>query len=155
MRHKARKPTGLGRYATGQKRCHTCDLFMEWSGIWCPCCGRKLRTRPRNAEYESKLNSSNPVTHQNGRERNNIPIVSTSTSTCDEHATSKSDTVAYGRLPPYEKMLVHEHNFVHDLGEKGKDKLRCLTCSTYYCEICGKVLDDTVVHTAQSWNPLL
>jgi hypothetical protein len=101
-------------------------------------------------EYKSKLNSSIPVTHQKGRKGNNISIVSTSTSTCDEHATSKSNTIDYSKLPTYEKMLVHEHDFVHDLVEKGKNKLRCLTCSTYFCEICGNVLDDTLVHTAQS-----
>jgi hypothetical protein len=37
-----------GRYATGRKRCQQCDLFIEWDGLRCPCCGYKLRTRPRN-----------------------------------------------------------------------------------------------------------
>jgi hypothetical protein len=35
-------------YANGQKRCQICDLFMQWDGIFCPCCGYKLRNRPRN-----------------------------------------------------------------------------------------------------------
>ena len=42
-RHKA-----SGRYANGNKRCHQCDLFIKWDGLRCPCCGYKLRTRPRN-----------------------------------------------------------------------------------------------------------
>ena len=36
------------RYATGQKRCQVCELFIKWDGLSCPCCGYKLRTRPRN-----------------------------------------------------------------------------------------------------------
>jgi hypothetical protein len=50
IRHKA-----SGRYATGHKRCQQCDLFIEWYGLWCPCCGYKLRTRPRKFKLKSKL----------------------------------------------------------------------------------------------------
>ena len=44
IRHKA----DSNNYANGQKRCQICDLFMQWDGIFCPCCGYKLRNRPRN-----------------------------------------------------------------------------------------------------------
>jgi predicted amidophosphoribosyltransferase len=43
IHHKA-----LSRYSTGNKRCKNCDLFIRWEGLYCPCCGYKLRTRPRN-----------------------------------------------------------------------------------------------------------
>ena len=43
IRHKA-----SSRYATGQKRCQVCELFVKWNGLSCPCCGYKLRTKPRN-----------------------------------------------------------------------------------------------------------
>jgi hypothetical protein len=43
IRHKASGP-----YATGNKRCQQCELFIKWDGIRCPCCRYKLRTRPRN-----------------------------------------------------------------------------------------------------------
>ena len=46
---------GSGRYATGNKRCQICDLFMEWDGVFCPCCGSRLRTRPRNIEDKTRL----------------------------------------------------------------------------------------------------
>ena len=36
-----------GRYERGQKRCPQCELFIQWDGLWCPCCGRLLRTKPR------------------------------------------------------------------------------------------------------------
>jgi len=54
-RHKARKPLDSGRYVVGQKRCQICELFIEWNGLWCPCCGYRLRSKPRNLKYKSRL----------------------------------------------------------------------------------------------------
>lgn len=67
-RHKALKPMGAGRYSSEQKRCQICEIFIKWEGIWCPCCGYGLRTRPRNLKYKAKL-----------RERANIFDVSSKT----------------------------------------------------------------------------
>ena len=44
-----------GRYEQGQKRCHTCEIFIEWEGLWCPCCGRLLRTKPRGTRLKRRL----------------------------------------------------------------------------------------------------
>jgi hypothetical protein len=30
-------------------------LFIKWDELWCPCCGNKLRTRPRHSKYKAKL----------------------------------------------------------------------------------------------------
>jgi DNA-directed RNA polymerase subunit RPC12/RpoP len=57
LRHKAQKPIGLGRYALGQKRCQICEIFIKWDGLWCPCCGYRLRIKPRNLKYKAKLRS--------------------------------------------------------------------------------------------------
>jgi hypothetical protein len=54
-RHKAQKPVGHGRYAGGQKRCQICEIFIKWDDLWCPCCGYRLRTKPRNLKYKAKL----------------------------------------------------------------------------------------------------
>lgn len=53
-RHKAKKPK-IGRYAAGQKRCNFCNVFMDWDGLWCLCCGARLRLRPRNSKYKERL----------------------------------------------------------------------------------------------------
>ncbi len=53
-RYKAKKPVALGRYTSGQKRCQICEIFIKWEGLWCPCCGYRLRTRPRNLKYKAK-----------------------------------------------------------------------------------------------------
>jgi hypothetical protein len=55
IRHKAHKPVGEGRYATGQKRCQVCEIFVNWNGLWCPCCGYRLRSKPRNLKFKTKL----------------------------------------------------------------------------------------------------
>ena len=55
IRHKAYKPYRSGRYANGQKRCQICDLFIKWDGLWCPCCGCRLRIGPRLFKHKAKL----------------------------------------------------------------------------------------------------
>jgi hypothetical protein len=58
VRHKATKPNGAGRYASGQKRCQVCEIFINWdANNFCPCCGYRLRGRPRNLKYKEKLRS--------------------------------------------------------------------------------------------------
>ena len=53
-RYKMVKPNGTGRYSAGQKRCNLCDIFMQWEGLFCPCCGYRLRSKPRNGKYKEK-----------------------------------------------------------------------------------------------------
>jgi hypothetical protein len=55
------KPVGSGRYSTGQKRCQVCEIFLKWDGLWCPCCGYRLRTRPRNLKYKAKLRTRKKI----------------------------------------------------------------------------------------------
>lgn len=52
-RYKAHKPKGTGRYSSGQKRCQICEIFIKTDGLWCPCCGYRLRTKPRNIKYKA------------------------------------------------------------------------------------------------------
>ncbi len=54
VRYKALKPVNLGRYETGQKRCNSCDIFIFWDGMWCPCCNERLRLTPRSSKYKQK-----------------------------------------------------------------------------------------------------
>ena len=54
-RYKAKKPMNLGRYASGQKRCNSCDVYLNWDGIWCPCCNYHLRLKPRSSKYKRKF----------------------------------------------------------------------------------------------------
>ncbi len=44
-----------GRYEQGQKRCHECEIFIKWEGLWCPCCGHLLRTKPRGTKLKRRL----------------------------------------------------------------------------------------------------
>jgi hypothetical protein len=45
---------GTGRYASGQKRCQGCQIFIKWDGLWCPCCSYRLRTKPRNLKDKER-----------------------------------------------------------------------------------------------------
>jgi len=58
LKHKATGSFIGGRYKFGQRRCQVCDLFIVWDGLWCPCCGYKLRSKPRNKKYKQKLRDS-------------------------------------------------------------------------------------------------
>ncbi len=46
-RYKAKWGAHQYRYANGQKRCNVCEIFVNWDGNNCPCCGMLLRTRPK------------------------------------------------------------------------------------------------------------
>ena len=61
VRHKAMKPVGVGCYSCGQKGCQICEIFLEWDGLWCPCCGYRLRTRPRNSKFKAELRANNEI----------------------------------------------------------------------------------------------
>jgi predicted amidophosphoribosyltransferase len=50
-----------GHYATGSKRCNQCNLFIRWDGLLCPCCGYKLRTRPRHSKFKEKLREQKQI----------------------------------------------------------------------------------------------
>jgi hypothetical protein len=56
VRHKV-----SSRYSTGNKRCQVCELFIKWDGLWCPCCGYRLRTRPRSFRFKTKLREQQAV----------------------------------------------------------------------------------------------
>lgn len=53
--HKAKKPKCGGRYEAGQKRCNSCNVFMECDGVFCPCCNVRLRSSSRYTKFKEKL----------------------------------------------------------------------------------------------------
>jgi len=52
---KAKKPFNMGRYSSGQSRCQICEIYMVYDGIYCPCCGTRLRKVPRSLKYKARL----------------------------------------------------------------------------------------------------
>jgi hypothetical protein len=53
-RYKSQHLLSGGLYRHGIKRCQICEIYIKWEGLWCPCCGYKLRTKPRNKKYKEK-----------------------------------------------------------------------------------------------------
>lgn len=55
LNYKAQKPpSGIGRYAEGQKRCPSCEIFIYWGDLKCPCCKQQLRILPRSRKGKEK-----------------------------------------------------------------------------------------------------
>ncbi len=57
----AKLPSEGGRYANGQKRCNTCEEYMLWDGLFCPCCGSQLRQSTRNSDLREKFLTVNRI----------------------------------------------------------------------------------------------
>jgi rRNA maturation endonuclease Nob1 len=56
VKYRAKKPGREGnRYASGQKRCQICDIFIDYPSLFCPCCGYRMRTRPRSRKWYRKM----------------------------------------------------------------------------------------------------
>ena len=65
-RHKAMRPSTGMRYSIGQKHCNVCQIFINWQGFFCPCCGYRLRNKPRNKKkYRYTLILSNNIKNKN------------------------------------------------------------------------------------------
>ena len=43
-------PKGSGMYKLGYKLCSTCEKFIDWEEQQCPCCGTRLRSKPRGSK---------------------------------------------------------------------------------------------------------
>jgi len=54
-KYKAKKKRAGSWYGFGFKRCQLCEIFVDVKGLFCPCCGHRLRTHPRNKLYKAKL----------------------------------------------------------------------------------------------------
>ena len=58
VHYKAKKPVSGSRYASGQVRCQTCEIYLTSEGVkenrFCKCCNFRVRTKPRNSMYKEK-----------------------------------------------------------------------------------------------------
>lgn len=59
--HKAKKPKNGRRYEAGQKRCNSCNVFMKYDGLFCPCCNLRLRTSSRYTKFKEKFVSGSRI----------------------------------------------------------------------------------------------
>ncbi len=54
---------GIGsRYSQGQSRCQVCAIYIKFDGLYCPCCGYRLRKKPRNKLYKAKFREAIAIT---------------------------------------------------------------------------------------------
>jgi len=55
VQYKTGKNPDGSRYGNGKKRCSVCDIFIEYSDLYCPCCGFKLKTLSRNKQSKARI----------------------------------------------------------------------------------------------------
>lgn len=77
---------GFGRYSIGHKRSQIFDLFMQWDGIFCPCCGSILRIGPRNIKNKAKLRKQKRYENLKNKKRIMLSIQSTTDDQFQVHA---------------------------------------------------------------------
>jgi len=53
IRYEAKK-TKKGWYIEGLKRCDTCEIFIKWNGVMCPCCRARLSSRSKRSSKNVK-----------------------------------------------------------------------------------------------------
>lgn len=63
--HKVKKPKQGGRYEAGQKRCNSCNVFIEYDGLFCPCCNTRLRLSSRCAKLKEKFVKVSRIQYRN------------------------------------------------------------------------------------------
>jgi hypothetical protein len=49
-------------------------LFMKWDGLWCPCCGCRVRTKPRNSKFKQKLKTIRKE-HNKNKNKEQHPLI--------------------------------------------------------------------------------
>ncbi|MBT4535618.1 MAG: hypothetical protein HOC31_03000 [Nitrosopumilus sp.] len=116
VRYKAQKPVGTGRYASGQRRCQICEIFIKWEGLWCPCCGYRLRTKPRNLKYKAKLRARVEADSIEA-EAKAVEVESVAKTTKAKTTKAKAAKTAKGKAAKT---------------AKGKEKTACQYCSKPY-----------------------
>ncbi len=84
-----KKPTGMGRYESGQGRCQTCEIWIDHRGVYtkgnlpatekstgwfCNCCNYRVRRKPRNRKYKEVFRAkTEPAEGEAGRIKPEIP----------------------------------------------------------------------------------
>jgi DNA-directed RNA polymerase subunit RPC12/RpoP len=124
VRYKAQKPVGTGRYASGQRRCQICEIFIKWEGLWCPCCGYRLRTKPRNLKYKAKLRARVEADSIEA-EAKAVEVESVAKTTKAKTTKAKAAKTAKGKAAKTAKGKAAKT-------AKGKEKTACQYCSKPY-----------------------
>lgn len=47
---------GPHMYEKGFSRCTLCSVSLKWEGLFCPCCGYRLRKTARNRRHRDRKN---------------------------------------------------------------------------------------------------
>jgi hypothetical protein len=124
VRYKAQKPVGTGRYASGQRRCQICEIFIKWEGLWCPCCGYRLRTKPRNLKYKAKLRAR--------VEADSIEAEANSISAMEKELAAATAAEAKTKAKKAKAAKAKKEKATKAKSTKSKEKTSCQYCEKPY-----------------------
>ncbi len=111
---KVKKPANGSRYGSGQGRCQTCDVWIDYRGAhmkdrspatidsrgwFCNCCNYRIRQKPRNKVYKEKL-------HEQSKQSQEV-IKETAVKKDKESEDEFKKQFDYEKIEP---QLVKEHN---------------------------------------------
>jgi hypothetical protein len=131
VRYKAQKPVGTGRYASGQRRCQICEIFIKWEGLWCPCCGYRLRTKPRNLKYKAKLRARVEADSIEA-EANSISAMEKELQAAEIKAKAKTARAAKAKAAKTTKAKTTKAKTTKAKTTKSKEKKSCQYCEKPY-----------------------
>ena len=131
VRYKAQKPVGTGRYASGQRRCQICEIFIKWEGLWCPCCGYRLRTKPRNLKYKAKLRARVEADSIEA-EANSISAMEKELQAAEIKAKAKTARAAKAKAAKTTKAKTTKAKTTKAKITKSKEKKSCQYCEKPY-----------------------
>ena len=49
------RPINSGRYATGQKRCQMCEMFIKWDGLLVSLLWMQIKDRTQTIQIQGKI----------------------------------------------------------------------------------------------------
>ena len=131
VRYKAQKPVGTGRYASGQRRCQICEIFIKWEGLWCPCCGYRLRTKPRNLKYKAKLRARVEADSIEA-EANSISAMEKELAEAEAEAEAKPKSKAKSKAKTTKAKTTKAKTTKAKTTKKAKEKTPCQYCEKPY-----------------------
>ena len=50
--YKYQNQTKRKYYSDGNGRCKACEMYIKWTGKYCPCCGGRLRKKPKSLKLK-------------------------------------------------------------------------------------------------------
>ena len=120
LQYKATRPTLGNRYANGQVRCQTCEIYLTENGAvngYCLCCNMRVRSKPRSSLYKEKYNQTiqnKPPAYRNAHD-SWIDTNEDYRNIDDENSNEKKSTPVYEEIDESVKTFYEFKDFLDSI----------------------------------------